>query len=69
MNEIEITVKDLYEKAKMMLDDGMDTVVLRLCEPDGKGDDTLPACVTFEASTAEDPDVGVDYEEIEEISD
>lgn len=64
MNEIEISVKDLYEKAKMMLDDGMDTVVLHLC--DASGEDS-PACVTFEASTVEDPDVGVDYEEIEAI--
>ncbi|MBM6724322.1 hypothetical protein [Pseudoflavonifractor phocaeensis] len=68
MDEIEISVKDLYEKAKMMLDDGMDTVVLRLCEADGEGDDALPACVSFEASTSEAPFAGVDYEEIEAIS-
>lgn len=68
MDEIEISVKSLYEKAKMMLDDGMDTVVVSIFEPDGEGEDALPACISFEASTAEDPEIGVDYEEIEAIS-
>lgn len=68
MNEIEISVKSLYEKAKMMLDDGMDTVVVSIFEPDGVGEAALPACISFEASTAEEPEIGVDYEEIEAIS-
>lgn len=68
MDEIEISVKSLYEKAKLMLDDGMDTVVVRLFEPDGEGEDALPACISFEASTAEEPEIGVDYEEIEAIT-
>lgn len=68
MDEIEISVKSLYEKAKLMLDDGMDTVVVSILEPDGEGEDALPACISFEASTAEDPEIGVDYEEIDAIS-
>lgn len=67
MDEIEISVKDLYERAKQMLDDGMDTVVLRLVEPD-EDEDGLPAHVSFEASTFSDPDFGVDYEEISEFT-
>ena len=68
MDEIEISVKSLYERAKLMLDDGMDTVVVRLFEPDGEGEDALPACISFEASTAEQPEIGIDYEEIEAIT-
>lgn len=68
MNEIEISVKELYEKSKEMLDDGMKTVVLRFIEADGEGENALPACVSFEASTAKNPDIGIDYEEIESIS-
>ena len=68
MNEIKISVKELYEKSKEMLDDGMKTVVLRFIEADGEGENALPACVSFEASTAENPDIGIDYEEIESIS-
>ena len=68
MNEIEISVKSLYEKAKLMLDDGMDTVVISILDPDGKGEDALPACISFEASTAEDPEIGIDYEEIDAIT-
>ena len=66
MNEIEISVKDLYEKAKMMLDDGMDTVLLRFLE---SGGESGRACISFEASSVNESDFGVDYEEIEEISD
>ena len=68
MNQIEISVKSLYEKAKMMLDDGMDTVVVSIFEPDGDGEVSLPAYINFEASTAEEPEIGIDYEEIEAIS-
>ena len=68
MNEIEISVKSLYEKAKLMLDDGMDTVVVSIFEPDGDGENALPACISFEASTAEDPEFGIDYEEIEAVT-
>lgn len=68
MNEIEIPVKSLFEKAKMMLDDGMETVVLRIFEPDGDGENALPACIGFEASTPDAPEIGIDYEEIDAIS-
>lgn len=68
MDEIEISVKSLFEKAKLMLDDGMDTVVLRLFEADGEGEDAIPPCVSFEASRADEPEIGIDYEEIEAIS-
>lgn len=66
MNEIEISVKDLYEKAKMMLDDGMDTVLIRFLESGGENG---RPCISFEASSENESDFGVDYEEIEEISD
>ena len=45
----------------------MDTVVVSIFEPDGDGENALPACISFEASTAEDPEIGIDYEEIEAI--
>ena len=67
MYEINISVKSLYEKAKQMFDDGMDTVVVSILDPDGEGEDALPACISFEASTAEDPEMGIDYDEIEAI--
>lgn len=67
MNEITVSAKDLYETAKAMLDDGMDTVTVSIMEADGEGDDALPACLHFEASRDSAPEMGIDYEEIDAI--
>lgn len=68
MDEIKIPVKQLYERAKQMLDDGMDVVTLGISDADGEGEDATPLFVWFEASTKDAPYEGIDYEEIEAIS-
>lgn len=68
MNSITVSVKDLYEKAKEMLDDGMDTVELLLAEPERDGEDIIPAQILFMASSKKHPYEGVDYEEISSVN-
>ena len=61
-----IKVSELYQKAKEMLNDGMDYVEISLCEPDTTDpDDPLPASVHFEAFKKTSSFEGVDYEDIE----
>ncbi|MBU5627744.1 hypothetical protein KQI82_12570 [Oscillibacter sp. MSJ-2] len=64
MNEITISVKELYQKAKDMMDDGMEFVTLSLFEPDNSAG--IPAWVGFVAGS---PDLssGIDYEDIESV--
>lgn len=58
-----IKVSDLYEKVKLMVEDGMETVEIQLlpAEPD------LPASVNFIAYCSAEPGIGIDYEDIEVI--
>lgn len=65
MDEITVSVKELYNRAKQMLDDGMDIVTLGVSGGDGEGKDETPFFVWFEASTKDAPYEGIDYEEIE----
>lgn len=62
MEHITISVSELYQKAKEMLNDGMDYVEIGIDE----ADDELPPAVYFQAWTRHAPEMGVDYEVIEE---
>ena len=66
MDEIKISVKQLYERAKQMLDDGMDTVILSILTSD-EGED-VPIALSLEAAAKDTPYEGVDYDEIEAVS-
>ena len=60
-----ITASELYQKAKEILNDGMDYVVITLQEPDNSVPDfPLPAAVGFEAFKKNGDD-RVNYEEID----
>ena len=66
MDEIKISVKQLYERAKQMLDDGMDTVILSILTSDE--DENVPIALSLEAVAKDTPYEGVDYDEIEAVS-
>ena len=66
MDEIKISVKQLYERAKQMLDDGMDTVILSILTSDE--DENVPIALSLEAAAKDTPYEGVDYDEIEAVS-
>lgn len=61
MEHITISVSALYQKAKEMLNDGMDYVEIGIDEAD---DELLPA-VFFQAWAKHAPEMGIDYETIE----
>ncbi len=63
---VTVKVSDLYKLAKEMLNDGMDYVEISILEPDQDND--LPASLHFDASKASFPEMGVDYEELDDIS-
>lgn len=67
MDTIEIPVKEFYKLAKQLTDDGMDTVVLHLIEGHGLGENAVPACINFEASTFDAPDYRNDYDTIHAV--
>ncbi len=64
-----IGASDLFQKAKEMLNDGMDYVVISLMEPDNTVPDLpLPASVHFDAFKAHMPEAWIDYEDIDVVS-
>lgn len=63
--EFVISASALFQKAKEMLNDGMDRVIIDLCEEDATlPDDPVPACVSFQAFKSSAPDRIMDYDEI-----
>lgn len=68
MNYI-IRASDLYNRAKEILNSGMDYVEISLMEPDDSDpSDPLPAAVTFEAFRKHTPYERRLFEEIEVVS-
>lgn len=63
---VTVKVSDLYKLSKEMLNDGMDYVEVSILEPDPEDD--FPVCLHFEASKAAEPEVGIDYEDLDDIS-
>ena len=68
MNEITISVKEFYERAKQMMDDGMDIVTLNILGGEDDEIDGLPLFLSLEASSKAVPYEGISYDEIEAIS-
>ena len=63
-----ISASELYQRAKEMLNRGMDYVAISLMEPDDSDpDDPLPACVHFEAYKKSAPEAWIDFEEIDVV--
>lgn len=61
-----VSASALFQRAKEMLNDGMDYVAISLMEPDDTlEDDPLPASVHFEAFKAHEPEMWIDYEDID----
>lgn len=63
---VTVKVRDLFNLAKEMLDDGMDYVEVSILGPEPEFD--CPASLHFDASKASMPEMGVDYEELDDIS-
>lgn len=68
MDEITVSVEKLYERAKQMLDDGMDVVTIGISDAEGEGEDAIPPFMWFEASTKDAPYEGIDYEDIDAVA-
>ena len=68
MDEITISVKELYEIAKQMLDDKMDWVTVSILDADGTGENALPPSVSLEAFTDDAPYEGIVYDDIDAAS-
>ena len=66
MYQITVSVKDFFDRAKEMLDDGMESVSISFHEADGEGEDYLPPCLWLEATDPNCPEAGIVYDEIEE---
>ncbi len=63
--EFIISASELFQKAKEILNDGMDRVIIDLCEEDTTlPDDPVPACVSFHAFKSSAPHPITDYDEI-----
>ena len=63
-----ISASELYQRAKEMLNRGMDYVSISLMDPDDSvPDDPLPACVHFEACSKKDTNSWFDFNEIDAI--
>lgn len=63
-----VSASELFQKAKEILNSGMDRVEISLIEPDiSDPDDPLPACVHFYAFKAGSPESRIDFEEIDVI--
>ena len=63
MDSIAVSVKELFEMASDLKNDGMDFVEISLQE----ADEDVPASLEFEAWSKSDPDCGVNYEGIDQI--
>ncbi len=57
-----VKVSDLYQRAKEMLNDGMEYVRVDCVKPDGE----IPACISFTAWRKCD-DFEVDYDELDAL--
>lgn len=72
-NSITVKVSGLYQLAKKLKDDNMDTVNIMILQEDLEDDveyeeeDLLPPALGFRAYTKDPSDPGIDYEEIESI--
>ena len=63
-----VSASELFQKAKEILNSGMDLVETSLIEPDiSDPDDPLPACVHFDAFKVGSPEARIDFEEIDVI--
>lgn len=68
MGEYIISVHELHERVKEMLDEGMDFVEISFIEADNSDpEDPIPACVHFEAFSKKQPEFGVDFEDIDVV--
>ena len=70
MDKIDYTIDayELYERAKDIINAGMDYAVISLCEPDDSDPDIpLPASVHFDAFSKREPAALVDFEDIDVI--
>lgn len=68
MDQYIISVHELYERVKEMLDRGMDFVEISLMEADNSDSDhPIPACVHFDAFSKNEPEFGIDFEEIDVV--
>lgn len=68
--EYVISASELYQRAKEILNAGMDFVEISLCEPDDSvPDDPLPASVHFDAFRKSTPFEVIDFEDIDVVSD
>lgn len=63
-----VSASDLFQKAKEILNSGMDLVEISLVEPDiSDPDDPLPACVHFNAFKTNCPEARIDFEELDVV--
>lgn len=68
--EYVISASELYQRAKEILNAGMDYVEISLCEPDDSyPDDPLPASVHFEAFKKSTPFEAVIFDDIDVVTD
>lgn len=66
--EFTISASELFQKAKEILNDGMDCVTIDLFEEDTTDpDDPIPACVHFSAFNTSRPYEEIDYESIDVV--
>lgn len=70
-NSITVKVSGLYQLAKKLKDDNMDTVKIMILQEDLEDgveyeeEDLLPPALAFTGYTNDSPEFGIDYEEIE----
>ena len=67
LDHITIHLKDLVQVVREMEQDGISTVSISILPPDELDGDSLPASISFEGSTAAEPNVGIDYDSIDSI--
>lgn len=66
--EFTISASELFQKAKEILNDGMDRVTIDLFEEDTTDpEDPIPACVHFSAFRSSRPYEEIDYESIDVV--
>ena len=64
--EISVSVIELYDRLKEMVEDGMDFVTVSVVEADEDVGD--PACLMFEAWSKEKAFMGVQYDSVDAVS-